>query len=321
MTSAVVAKTYSEHVNIYSHMLSDRSRNQFFKTQIDRVAKNKVVLDVGTGTGLMAFYALKAGARFVYAVERWPGSASVAERVLSANFDKSRFKVLQCDFWTDEIEGKIQDPIDVLVSETVGPGLFDQGMIHTWHCAQPFMAPNAVYLPDRLHFDLWVWNQHFDLTPNFDPFTRELHVQSMLDQDFAQTLLRVYREDHELRMQQTTTKWAEVHRYFPAPQRTLDNVVSATVNQMPRLEFSDSPYPSHIKPHMSFDFDTEQACTVALIHKISVTDQTLWLHQGKYTLWILSPYFELDRPGRYRFDYNNFELKHENPRDWIYTQI
>jgi hypothetical protein len=37
--------------------------------------------------------------------------------------------VILGNFWTSDIDNQIDQKIDILVSETIGPGLFDQGMI------------------------------------------------------------------------------------------------------------------------------------------------------------------------------------------------
>ena len=46
--------------------------------------KDKVVLDVGTGSGILAIFAAQAGAKKVYAVEA-TGMAKVAQRLVAGN--------------------------------------------------------------------------------------------------------------------------------------------------------------------------------------------------------------------------------------------
>jgi len=59
----------------------------------------KVVLDVGTGSGLLAFFAVQAGAKIVYAVEA-SDSAAVAMDLCKANGMEGRVKI---------IKGKIEE--------------------------------------------------------------------------------------------------------------------------------------------------------------------------------------------------------------------
>ena len=63
-------------------MLNDKVRNEFYYNALKKSAKDKVVIDIGTGTGLLAAYALEHGAKFVYAVEGNRNSANMAQNVL-----------------------------------------------------------------------------------------------------------------------------------------------------------------------------------------------------------------------------------------------
>jgi hypothetical protein len=299
-------------------MLNDKFRNAFYHRNLHKYAKDKVVFDIGTGTGLLAFYALSAGAKFVYAIERNHEIAEIANSILSKCFDKSRFKVLTADFWTDDIDSQIDMPIDILVSETVGPGLFDQGMMHTWHCIKPFLAPDAISIPDRLHCDVWVWDDHF--TPILTN-AQELHLGSLINDEFADALLEIDLKAFKLILNPAITTWAEVHKFYPTPTFETENVVDFTMQQLHKIPFSNDAYPTHIKPNIFFNLQLTTPSTVAIINKISFGNDTLYLKDSKYTPWRFSPVIKIDKPGDYTFSYTNVKLLQSKlPDEWVYTR-
>lgn len=66
-------------------MLLDERRNRAFRLAIEGVmSDDKVVLDVGCGTGLLSLFAARAGARRVYAVEK-SDMAWHAHKIVEAN--------------------------------------------------------------------------------------------------------------------------------------------------------------------------------------------------------------------------------------------
>ena len=132
---------YRNTVLQYSSMICDSTRNDFFRRALLETARDKVVMDVGSGTGILSFYALEAGARFVYAIDLQKESAEVTDKILSSHFPRERFKVLHMDCWGSKMnKQRFDKDIDVLVSETVGPGLFDQGWFHTLHSLKPLLS-------------------------------------------------------------------------------------------------------------------------------------------------------------------------------------
>lgn len=61
-----------EDLEIHQLMLKDKSRNKAYHDAIINSKEDfagKVVLDVGTGTGILSVFCAQAGARKVYAVE------------------------------------------------------------------------------------------------------------------------------------------------------------------------------------------------------------------------------------------------------------
>ena len=66
-------------------MLDDDRRTEAYLAALTKAVRPEdVVLDIGTGTGVLAVAAARAGARHVYAVEA-TDIADVAERVFTAN--------------------------------------------------------------------------------------------------------------------------------------------------------------------------------------------------------------------------------------------
>ena len=291
----------SMNIQPYLCMINDRWRNKFYIDALNATASGKVVLDVGTGTGLLSAYALRAGAEFVFAVERGAESAAIAQHTLSRCFDQSRFKVLVCDFWTHEIDDQIDREIDILVSETVGPELFDQGMCTTWHCVKPFLAPNAISIPDRLHCDIHVWND-LRIIPesNNKEYDDQLLPGELLMDDFAEALL----EYDQIKTSLSRLDWADLKSYNLPPDVVHTDMVSITKDTLPLLEFGKHDYPDHIMAKIEFSLDIDKPKTIGILNKISYLNNTLVLQDAIYMNWKYSPYLVCQQPGTYTFTFD-----------------
>ena len=67
-------------------MLADHERNAAYEAAIKaKVAPNDIVLDIGTGSGLLAMMAARAGAKHVYACEAHPILAEMAKTIIADN--------------------------------------------------------------------------------------------------------------------------------------------------------------------------------------------------------------------------------------------
>jgi len=103
----------------------------------------KVVLDVGTGSGILAFFALQAGAAKVYAIDA-SDSVHVARKIAAANGFADRIQVIQ---------GKVEDielpeKVDIIVSEPIGFLLVHERMLETYVVArEKFLKPGGLMMP------------------------------------------------------------------------------------------------------------------------------------------------------------------------------
>ena len=112
-----------ERLEIHQGMCADEVRNQAYRRALEAaVSEQSVVLDVGTGTGVLACFAASAGAKRVYAVEQSP-VAEIARR--AARTFGGRVLVQR----TNIAEAHIPEPVDLIVSEWMGAFGVDENLL------------------------------------------------------------------------------------------------------------------------------------------------------------------------------------------------
>jgi predicted RNA methylase len=77
----------------------------------------QVVLDVGSGTGILSMFAAKAGARLVYAVDACPNICKLAEELITCNHLQNIVRVMNQR--VEHID-RFEQPIDIIISEWMG---------------------------------------------------------------------------------------------------------------------------------------------------------------------------------------------------------
>jgi protein arginine N-methyltransferase 1 len=108
----------------HERMLADRVRIEAYRKGISGSVKpGDVVIDLGTGTGILAAMAAQAGARHVYAVDH-SDLIEIAKEIAHRNGLRNISFVAQNsrDFVPPE-------PADVLLHEQLGPAIFGENMI------------------------------------------------------------------------------------------------------------------------------------------------------------------------------------------------
>ena len=131
----------SEH----EEMLSDSVRVDAYHRGIHRsVRPGDVVLDLGTGTGLLAFMASRAGAEKVYAVEH-SDFVQVAREIARLNgFTNIEFVQANSREFTPP------EPIDVVIHEQMGDELFNENMLqNVLDLRDRVLRPGGRILPAR----------------------------------------------------------------------------------------------------------------------------------------------------------------------------
>ena len=129
----------------HEEMLSDTVRVGAYHQAIHRaVAPGDVVLDLGTGTGLLAFMASRAGASKVYAIEH-SDIIEVAREIARHNgIDNVEFVQANSREFTPP------ESVDVVLHEQMGDELFNENMIENLlDLRDRVLAPGGRILPSR----------------------------------------------------------------------------------------------------------------------------------------------------------------------------
>lgn len=130
-------------------MLHDTQRNDAFERALREVVRpGQRVLDIGTGSGLLAMMAARAGAGEVIACEAVPAIAAKAREIVAANGLADRVRIVAKPS-TRLVPGvDLSGPADVLVSEIFDAALIGEGALATFEDAWArLLAPDAVAIP------------------------------------------------------------------------------------------------------------------------------------------------------------------------------
>jgi len=154
----------------HAALIADEVRTRAFVDALKSVVRPGMhVLDVGTGTGILALTAAKLGAR-VTAVEQsyMMDYAQLLALANNAEITFVRKNIIEVN--SDEIE-----PADVVVSEMIGNALLDEALIPVIRAARRFLKPGGTLIPRSASFSAALVNSamireavEFWKTPRFD---------------------------------------------------------------------------------------------------------------------------------------------------------
>ena len=137
---------------IHEDMLKDRVRTEAYRDfiyQNKHLFENKVVLDVGCGTGILSMFCAKAGAKKVYAVD-FSRMAEKARLIVHENGLDGVIEVLQIK--VEDLAKVVGEnlKVDVIVSEWMGYALIYESMFDSVICARDkFLREGGLMVPSQ----------------------------------------------------------------------------------------------------------------------------------------------------------------------------
>lgn len=134
-------------------MLNDTKRNEAFRQAILHAVREEGVervLDIGTGTGILALYAHEAGAKKIYACESNEIMSQIACNVFEN--DKLGNIVLLKDHSTNLSVKDLGDAqVDLIVTEIFDSGVFGEGVLSTLiHAKKILLKESGRVIPNKV---------------------------------------------------------------------------------------------------------------------------------------------------------------------------
>lgn len=175
-------------------IVRDTLRNEAYSAALQRaIYPGSKILEIGTGTGLLAMMAARAGAREVVTCESDVAIAMTAREIIAVNGYADRIRVIVKHSTDIDVERDLGGPADILVSEIVSNDLLGEGTIPVLeHAVGRLVKPGGQVIPARgrvrvalAHDEEWEHARMgriagFDLSP-FNRLAaphREMHVGS-----------------------------------------------------------------------------------------------------------------------------------------------
>ena len=165
------------------NMLEDSVRTGMYNQSITLNMMDfidKVVMDLGAGTGILSFFAAQAGARKVYAIES-TAMAENARTLVEANGFSDRIEVIQKKL--EDLE--LPEKVDVIVSEPMGILLVHERIMEIYSLARKrWLKPGGKMFPSKGRIFFAPFSDN-DLFSNYINTTRFWKNESFYNVDLS----------------------------------------------------------------------------------------------------------------------------------------
>jgi amino acid adenylation domain-containing protein len=131
---------------MYHAMTEDEDRNRSYRAAIQRLARDRVVVDIGTGAdAYLARLCVEAGARRVYAIELLESSYRKAKALVESLGLADRIHLIH----GNALEVELPEQVDLCVSELIGMIGGSEGAAPILNSARRFLKEDGVMIPQR----------------------------------------------------------------------------------------------------------------------------------------------------------------------------
>ncbi|MFH1829259.1 MAG: 50S ribosomal protein L11 methyltransferase [Pseudomonadota bacterium] len=149
----------------HAHMVSDPRRTPaLLRTVAKAVKPSDTVIDIGTGLGILAIAAVKAGAKHVFAIETDKAALNVAKK------NAKKAGAIENISFVNKLSFDVELPkrVDVILCETVGSCAFDENILATLTDAKKrLLKRSGRIIPTKLE----LWGAPIGRMPKVDEVT------------------------------------------------------------------------------------------------------------------------------------------------------
>ncbi|XP_075044530.1 protein arginine N-methyltransferase 3 [Mixophyes fleayi] len=142
------------HFGIHEKMLKDAVRTESYRDfmyQNAEIFKDKVVLDVGCGTGILSMFAAKAGAKKVIGVDQ---SEIIYNAMDIIRLNKLEDRISLIKGRIEEIDLPVEK-VDIIISEWMGYFLLFESMLDSViYAKDKYLAAGGTVYPDRCNMSI-----------------------------------------------------------------------------------------------------------------------------------------------------------------------
>lgn len=172
-------------------MMNDEGRNSAYDQAIRRAVRpDDVVLDIGSGSGLLAMMAARAGAKTIVSCEVVRPVAEKAREIVRANGFEDRIKIIGKRSTNLKVGEDLPQRASLLISEILDVGVLGEGVVPSVeHARANLLTPDARMIPrgatvfavlvesEKLHQDNYVSTASgFDVSA-FNDFSSHRYLQ------------------------------------------------------------------------------------------------------------------------------------------------
>ncbi len=128
-------------------MIKDNQRTLFYKHVTQNLCKNKKVLEIGTGVGLLSYLILKAQPKSLISCDGNSQNILLAQKFLQQNNVDNNYKLLNKSSYDLDIPDDLDADIDIVIHELFASNGFGESFLQTLKNAKRFLNKGGRIVP------------------------------------------------------------------------------------------------------------------------------------------------------------------------------